>query len=341
LDNENPSPDAYRDIFVFAELREGELRECSLELLGEGRRLADKLHQELAAVVFGDDPSGLCRPLISHGADRVYMVDDANLGFYRTETYTALLTAIVTRYRPSILLLSATTTGRDLAPRLAARLGTGLTADCTSLEIEEETGVLLQNLPAWGGKMMAEIKTPDHRPQMATVRPHVMRKQEPDPDREGEVIEIPVQINPRGIPVKRLKVVKEEQPTTSIEQAEIVVAGGRGLQGPEQFAIIEELADVLGAAVGASRAAVDEGWTSHLCQVGQTGKTVRPKIYVACGISGAIQHCIGMEGSGTIVAINKDREAPIMRIADYALVGDLFQIVPALIQAVRTKRRRN
>lgn len=329
--------DKYSGVFVFAEQRDQKLRQCSLELLGEGRSLADKLDQELASVLLGDDVAGLCPMLISHGADKVYLANNSSLSSYQTETYTAVLTAVVSQYRPSIFLFGATTTGRDLAPRLAARLGTGLTADCTSLDIEEGTGLLLQTRPAWGGNIMATIKTANHRPQMSTVRPKVMKKLETDPDRKGEVVDIPVQLNPKGIKARLLDVIKTDEETVNIEEAEIVVSGGRGLQTGENFKIIQELADVLGAAVGASRAAVDSGWKPHPAQVGQTGKTVQPKIYIACGISGAVQHRIGMESSDTIIAINKDQDAPIMQIADYAVVGDLFQIVPELVKAIQSK----
>jgi len=331
--------DKYQGVFVFAEHDEGELRTCTLELLGEGRKLADKLGQELAAVLAGDKVEDLCPFLIAHGADKVYLANDSSLRFYQTESYTAVLTAIISKYKPSVLLFSATTTGRDLAPRLASRVRTGLTADCTSLDIEDRTGLLLQTRPAWGGNVMATIKTANHRPQMATVRPHVMKKPQPDPHHKGKVIDIPVKINPKGMKVELLDIIKSSEQRISIEEAEVVVCGGRGLQSAENFRTLEELAKLLDGSVGATRPVVDEGWKSHFCQVGQTGKTVQPKLYVACGISGAVQHRVGMENSRTIVAINRDPDAPIMKIADHAVVGDLFQIVPELIKEIRSRMK--
>jgi len=331
--------DEYRGVFVFAEQLEGKPRSCTLELLGEGRKLADKLEQELAAVLLGDDVVDLCPLLAAHGADKVYLADNSNLKSYQTESYTAVVTAISSQYKPSIFLFGATTTGRDLAPRVAARLGTGLTADCTSLDIEEETGLFLQTRPAWGGNIMATIKTANHRPQMATVRPNVMKKPVPSPERHGSVINIPVKLNPKGAKVKLLEVIRSSEKTVNIEEAEIVVSGGRGLQSPENFKLIEELAKVLGGTVGASRPVVDDGWKSHPCQVGQTGKTVQPKLYIACGISGAVQHRVGMESSDKIVAINRDPDAPIMQIADYAVVGDLFQVIPELIKKIKSRTK--
>jgi len=333
--------DKYRGVFVFAEQHEGALRACTLELLGEGRRLADKLGQEVAAVLLGDKMENLCSLLAAHGADKVYLASNSNLRFYQTESYAAVLTAVISQHKPSVFLFGATTTGRDLAPRVAARVRTGLTADCTSLDIEEGTGLLLQTRPAWGGNIMATIKTANHRPQMATVRPKVMKKPKPDPDRKGKVIHIPVKVNPKGMKTKLLEVIKSREQTVNLEEAEVVVSGGRGLQSAENFKVVEELAQVLAAAVGASRPVVDSGWKSHPYQVGQTGKTVQPKIYIACGISGAVQHRVGMESSDTIVAINKDPDAPIMQIADYAVVGDLFQVVPELIKEIKSRTKKS
>ena len=329
----------YRGVFVFAEQHDGELRACTLELLGAGRRLADRLGQELAAVLLGDGVEGLCQNLVAHGADKVYLADHPTLGLYQTESYAAVLTALILKYMPSIFLFGATTTGRDLAPRLASRVNTGLTADCTSLDIEEETGLLLQTRPAWGGNIMATIKTANHRPQMATVRPNVMKKLTPDTSREGKTIHIPVSLDPKGIKARVVEVIKNRDWSIQIEEAEIVVAGGRGLQNAENFEVIESLAKTLGAAVGASRPVVDSGWKAHSHQVGQTGKTVQPKIYIACGISGAVQHRVGMESADMIIAINKDPDAPIMQIADYAVVGDLFQVVPELVKEMESRKK--
>jgi len=329
----------YKGVFVFAEQRDGKLASCVLELLGEGRKLADKLGEELAAVLPGHQVEGLCEALFAHGADKVYLAEHESLEAYQTESYTAVLTAVVSQYKPSIFLFGATTTGRDLAPRLACRVRTGLTADCTGLDIEAETGLLLQTRPAWGGNIMATIKTANHRPQMATVRPRVMKKPASVPKRTGEIVRIPAEINPKSIKAKRVEVIKYTDTAVQLDEADIVVAGGRGLQSPENFKMIEELAELLGAGVGASRPAVDLGWKPHPHQVGQTGKTVGPKVYIACGISGAVQHRVGMETSEIIVAINKDPDAPIMRTADYAAVGDLFQILPALIKEISSRKK--
>lgn len=328
----------YKGVFVFAEQRDGKLASCSLELLGEGRKLADKLGEDLAAVLPGYHAESLCATLFAHGADKVYLADHESLEAYQTESYTAVVTAVVTTYKPSVFLFGATTTGRDLAPRVACRVRTGLTADCTALDIEAETGLLLQTRPAWGGNIMATIKTANHRPQMATVRPRVMKKPDPVDGREGEIVRIPAQINPKAFKAKRLELIRHAAAEIQLDEAEIVVAGGRGLQSLDRFEIVEELAKLLGGGVAASRPVVDSGWKSHPHQVGQTGKTVSPKIYIACGISGAVQHRVGMETSETIIAINKDSEAPIMRTADYAVVGDLFQILPALIKEIRARK---
>ena len=331
----------YQGVLVFSEQRDGQLKSCTLELLGEGRKLADKLGQELAAVLLGHEINGLCPVLFAHGADKVYLASDPNLKLYLNETYTTVLAALINRYKPSIFLFGATTTGRDLAPRVASRVGTGLTADCTGLDIEEDTGNLLQSRPAFGGNIMATIKTANHRPQMTTVRPGVMKKPLPDQTRSGEVIDVKVNINLKGIKTKLLDVKKVVEPGVIIDEAEVIVSGGRGIQKPDNLHLIEELAHLLGGSVGASRPVVDMGWIAQSHQVGQTGKTVCPKIYIACGISGAIQHIVGMGSSDKIFAINKDPQAPIMQIADYAVVGDIFQILPKLIEEIRIRKNSN
>ena len=328
----------YRGVFVFAEQEEGIVRPCVYELLREGRRLADKLEQELAAVLLCDGAGELCSHLFAHGSDKVYLASDPNLMSCQTEVYTAILTGVVNEYRPSIFLFSATTTGRDLAPRLAARLGTGLTADCTALDIEEGTGLLLQVRPAWGGNLMASIKTPWHRPQMATVRVKVSRKGPGHRGRKGEVVHIPVKIDSKERKVTVVDFIKGAKEVVNLEEAEVVVCGGRGLKSEADFRMIEELAELLGGAVGATRAVVDVGWKPHPYQIGQTGKTVQPRIYIACGVSGSMQHRVGMENSESIVAINTDPGAPIMQIAQYPVVGDLFKILPALISEIRLRR---
>ncbi len=327
----------HKGIFVFAEQRRGALSDCALELLGEGARLAARTGDPLAAVLLGHDVEPLGRTLIEYGADKVFFADDESLADYRTESYTAVLTAVCSREKPSIFLFGATTMGRDLAPRLAARLEVGLTADCTGLAIEPETGLLLQTRPAWGGNIMATIKTARHRPQMATVRPKVMTPAQPRPGRRGQVEKLPVKIDPRGFKVKVLEFKPREDAAKGIDQARLVVSGGRGLGNAEGFALLEELAGLLDGAVGASRPVVDAGWREHSCQVGQTGRTVAPTVYLACGISGAVQHRVGMENSKLTIAVNKDPQAAMMKAADYAVTGDLYEILPALIKELKNR----
>jgi electron transfer flavoprotein alpha subunit len=333
-----PSIEKYRGVLVFAEQHRGRLKDCTLELLGAGQKLAGTLHQELAAALLGSEVETLCPILFAHGADKVYLLEGEELKQYQTEPYADALSGVITQYKPSIVLFGATTTGRDLAPRIAARLRTGLTADCTGLGIEDKTGFLLQVRPAFGGNIMATIKCANHRPQMATVRPKVMKKPVPDFSRRGKMIRIDGRVDSKSLRTRILQIIEAADQMANLEEAEIVVSGGRGLEKAENFHLLEELARVLGGAVGASRAAVDAGWKPHPFQVGQTGKTVCPKLYFACGISGAIQHLVGMQTSDIVVAINKDPEAPILKVADFAVVGDLFQVVPALIRAVRTLR---
>jgi len=325
----------YKEVLVFAEQHNGEMKGCTYELLGEGRKLADKLGEELSAVLLGNQVEPLAKELFAHGADKVYLIDNENLAVYLTGPYTTAVAAVIAKYKPAIVLYGATTTGRDLAPRVAARIQTGLTADCTGLDIDEETGLLLQTRPAFGGNIMATIKCPRHRPQMSTVRPKVMKKLEPDYSREGELIKVDVEINPKSIKAKILEVIKEVKTTGDIEEADIIVAGGWGMGDPENFKILEDLANTLGGAVGASRAAVDAEWQPQSNQVGQTGKTVCPKLYIACGISGAVQHLVGMQTSDLIIAINKDPDAPIFNVANYGIIGDVFQIVPELTKEVQ------
>jgi electron transfer flavoprotein alpha subunit len=333
-----PSIEKYQGVLVFAEQHRGGLKDCALELLGAGQKLASNLRQELAAALLGSKVESLCPTLFAHGADKVYLVEDEELKLYHTEPYADALSTVILRYKPSIVLFGATTTGRDLAPRIAARLRTGLTADCTGLEIEDKTGLLLQIRPAFGGNIMATIKCANHRPQMATVRPKVMKKSVPDFSRRGEMIRIDGQVDSRSLRTRILNIVEAADQMANLEEAEIVVSGGRGLEKAENFHLLEELARALGGAVGASRAAVDAGWKPHPFQVGQTGKTVCPKLYVACGISGAIQHLVGMQTSDIVVAVNKDPEAPIFKVADLGIVGDLFQVVPVLVRLVQAGR---
>ena len=325
----------YRGVWVVAEHLHGELRRGTYELLGEGRRLADKRGAELSAVLLGDQIEGLAPRLIAHGADRVYLAQDPVLAHYRTGPYTDVLAGMINQHRPEIVLVSATPQGRDLAPRVAARVSAGLTADCTGLDIGEE-GLLVQTRPAFGGNLMATIVCRQARPQMATVRPGVMKALAADPARAGEVVSVPVHLDERGVLAKIVEIVQQEgDGQVNLQDAQIIVSGGRGLGKAESFALIRELAQALGGAVGASRAAVDAGWIPAYHQVGQTGRTVQPKLYIACGISGAVQHLAGMGSSDVIIAINKDPSAPIFNIATYGVVGDLFEIVPALTKKLK------
>lgn len=326
---------AYKDVWVFAEQKNGEICSITYELLGEGRKLADELGMKLCAVLLGDGIGGKAEELVQRGTDRVYVVDNPALAFFRDEPYAAALVDLVRSLKPAIMLCGATTIGRSLVSRVAVSVKTGLTADCTGLAIDPESGNLLQTRPAFGGNIMATIISPNYRPQMATVRHKVMKEAEPDPARTGEVLVRELAGRLLQSRTERLKFVPEVESTTNIAEANIIVSGGRGLQAPENFALIRELAEVLRAGVGSSRAAVDAGWMPYSHQVGQTGKTVCPKIYFACGISGQIQHLAGMSSSDIIVAINKDPEAPIFREATYGIVGDLFKVVPLLTREFR------
>jgi len=323
--------DDYKGVWVFAEQREGVLMQVSVELLGEGRKLANALETELCAVLLGQGVEKLADELIGYGAEKVFLARHDELSIYRSEPYARVISEAILKYKPEIVLLGATHIGRDLGPCLAIKCETGLTADCTKLEIGDDKRNLFQTRPAFGGNLMATILCPNSRPQMATVRPGVMEKAEPDNSRKGEVIELDVGFDEADLRVKIRDVVKSTKDRVSLADAEIIVAGGNGLGGKKGFELIGALADILGGVVGASRAAVDSGWIEHTHLVGQTGTTVRPKIYFACGISGAIQHLSGMSGSKYIVAINKNENAPIFKVADYGLVGDLYQIIPALM----------
>ena len=346
----------YNGVWVLAEQRGNNLLDVSLELVSEGRKLADELDVSLSAVLLGSDVQDEAKDLIAYGADHVYVIEDEELKDYRTNTYTHVITELVEEYKPEIVLLGATHNGRDLGPRLSSKLETGLTADCTKLAIDDEKGILLQTRPAFGGNLMATIICPDHRPQMSTVRPGVMAKGEADYDRAGEVttleadlgdeidsevknriLQIGSHLHDADILTRIREIVKEAKASVDLESAEIIVSGGRGVGDPEGFAVIKDLAEVLEAEVGASRAVVDEGWIDKEHQVGQTGKTVGPKLYIACGISGAIQHRAGMQGSDYVIAINTDDEAPIFDVCDYGIVGDLHEIVPLLSKAFKVE----
>lgn len=320
----------YKGVFVFAEQREGEIQRVSLELIGKGREIADKLGESVTAVILGNKIKDKTNTLVHYGADKVLYVDDPALEVYMTEPYTKALTEVINSEKPEIFLIGATTIGRDLAPRVSARVHTGLTADCTSLDIDEENNNLLMTRPAFGGNIMATIICPDHRPQMSTVRPGVMPLFEKDENREGAIEEVKVKFSKEDMNVEVLEVVKEVKQKINIEEANVLVSGGRGIGKPENFEVLKKVAKELDGQVSASRAVVDAGWIDRDHQVGQTGKTVRPDLYVACGISGAIQHLAGMEESGFIVAINKDSGAPIFEVADVGIIGDVHKVLPAL-----------
>jgi len=328
----------HRGVWVFAEQQEGKVANVALELLSEGRKLADQLGEPLCAILPEDQTAQDGRELICFGADQVYLLQLPSSRPFLEDAHTDVIAGLIKEHKPSIVLLGATDIGRSLAPRVASRLRTGLTADCTGLEIEPETRDLLQIRPAFGGNLLATIVCPDHRPQMATVRPRVFKPAPPDQSRVGRIIRYDYRQHrsPRG--TELLEVVKEAAETERLSEADVIVAAGRGLGDAGNLKMIEELARVLGGAVGASRAAVDAGWVPYARQVGQTGKTVRPKLYVACGIRGAIQHLVGIQSAGVIVAVNKDPQAPIFNMADYGIVGDVLEVVPALIREAKRIR---
>jgi electron transfer flavoprotein alpha subunit len=325
-------------IMIFAEFRQGKVVPVSFELLGVGRELADQQNVPLTAVLLGSDIGDAASDLVSYGADIVYQVDDPALKYFTDEIYGNILEDVVREQKPEVVLAGATAIGRSFIPMVATSLATGLTADCTQLAIRPEDGVLLQTRPAFGGNIMATIECPHTRPQMATVRPRVMKALQQNLDRKGEIIHYQPQPERLQSRVKVLNNILEEQDQVNITEGEIIVAGGRGLDDEKGFELIKQLADAVGGAVGASRAAVDSEWIAYPHQVGQTGKTVNPKLYIACGISGAIQHVVGMQSSEAIVAINKDSDAPIFDVATYGIVGDLFEVVPKLIEKIKERR---
>ncbi len=324
-----------KDVFVLMEQRDGELQKVGIELLGEATKLAKDLDEKVVAVLLGCDIKEKAQTCIAYGADKVIVVDDPELKEYLTEPYALALTQIIKEEEPEILLYGASSIGRDLAPRVSARVHTGLTADCTGLAIAEDTKLLMMTRPAFGGNIMATILCKNHRPQMATVRPGVMKALERDNTRTGEVVEKTVDFSKDTHGVKIREVIKEGKKAVDITEAKYLVSGGRGIGSPEFFGTLQELADVLGGEISSSRANVDAGWIDRSRQVGQTGKTVRPDLYIACGISGAIQHVAGMEGSEYIIAINKNDTAPIFDVADLGVVGDVKVIVPKLTEAIK------
>lgn len=323
---------AYQDVWVFAEQREGKIMQAAIELLGEGRKLAEKIGCNLCAIVCGENIAALTGELFAYGADKVYAADAPELKNYTTDGYTKVIYEAVTTYKPEIVLLGATHIGRDLGPCIAVKCGTGLTADCTRLEIDATTKMINMTRPAFGGNLMATIKCPNHRPQMATVRPGVMEMPSVSEGKTGEVISLQPVFAEGEIRTKVVEIVKTVKDAVSLTDASIIVAGGMGLGKAEGFVLLQQLADKLGGVVASSRACVDAGWMEHSRQVGQTGTTVKPNIYVACGISGAIQHAAGMQNSDIIIAINTNENAPIFEIADYGIVGDLYSVIPAIME---------
>ncbi|MGN0157117.1 MAG: electron transfer flavoprotein subunit alpha/FixB family protein [Lachnospiraceae bacterium] len=339
----------YKGVFVFAQQVDNELSGIALELVGKGKDLAKDLGTDVTAVLIGSGIKGLADELAEYGADRVIVVDDPELKDYRTEPYAHALASVINEFKPDIMLVGATAIGRDLGPRVSARIHTGLTADCTQLDIgdfpitpvpgkETKHNQLLMTRPAFGGNTIATIACPDFRPQMATVRPGVMQKAERVPGAKAEIVEFNPGFTPDNKYVEILKVVKAVSDVADIMDAKILVSGGRGVGSAENFKLLDDLAEAIGGTVSCSRAVVDSGWKPKDLQVGQTGKTVRPQVYFAIGISGAIQHVAGMEESDIIIAINKDENAPIFDVADYGIVGDLNKIVPALTEQIKAAK---
>ncbi|APH17574.1 electron transfer flavoprotein subunit alpha/FixB family protein [Clostridium botulinum] len=325
----------FKGVWIFAEQREGKLQKVALELIGKGKELSKKLGVELTAVLLGYNIDDIPRQLIEHGADKVLYVNNPLLKNYNTDGYTKVINDLIEERKPEILLVGATYIGRDLAPRISSRLGTGLTADCTGLDIDNDTRNLLMTRPAFGGNLMATIVCDNNRPQMSTVRPGVFEKLEKDINKNGSVENIKANLKESDIKIKIKEIVKLAKEIEDIGEAKILVSGGRGLGSPEGFKLLRELADLMGAGVSGSRAVVDSGWIDKAYQVGQTGKTVRPNLYIACGISGAIQHLAGMQDSDYIIAINKDESAPIMQVADLSIVGDYKKILPSMIDEIK------
>ena len=328
-----------KDLWVFVETNEdGTAKNVGLELLTPGRMMAGKQGGELVAVVIGNNVEAAVNAASAQGADKGIVVEGPEYAHFSTDAYAIALVSLVEKYGPTSMLIGATNNGRDLGPRVSCRLKTGLTADCTALDIDPESGNVAWTRPAFGGNLMATILCPDHRPQIGTVRPGVFKKGEAG-EAKAEIIKEDIHVDAKDIRTQVLELIKDmDSESVDLEGAEIIVSGGRGVGGPEGFEPIKALAGVLGATVGASRAAVDAGWIPHSHQVGQTGKTVGPKLYIACGISGAIQHLAGMSGSDVVVAINKDPEAPIFDVADYGVVGNLIEVLPVLTEEIKKAR---
>ncbi len=328
----------YKNLWVFVETEENEAKNVGYELMGPGRMLADKIGQKLVAVVIGGQVEAVAKKAIEYGADEAILVEGDEYYEYSSDAFSNALDTLAEKYKPNAILIGATNNGRDVGPKVACDLKTGLTADCTGLDVEADTHNMIWTRPAFGGNLMARILCPDNRPQMGTVRPGVFKKPQPVEGKEGLITKEDIHFDQDKIRTKLLERIEEVAEAVNLEEADIIVSGGRGVGSAEGFAPIRELASVLGATVGASRAAVEAGYIPRAHQVGQTGKTVGPKLYIACGISGAIQHLAGIAGADVVVAINKDPEAPIFEAADYAICGDLFQVVPALTAEVKKQK---
>ncbi|WP_413841237.1 electron transfer flavoprotein subunit alpha/FixB family protein [Clostridioides sp. ZZV14-6044] len=324
----------YNGVWVIGEQREGKINPVTIELIGEGRKLADQLGKELAVVIAGYEVEKEVKELLHYSVDKAYYINDPLLKDFTTDGYAISIAGLIEEKKPEVVLVGATSIGRDIAPRIAGKVGTGLTADCTKLEIDSTDNKLLQTRPAFGGNLMATIVCPKNRPQMSTVRPGVMAKAVRSESEAGVLEVITPELNEKMIRTRLVEMLPQEKKSINLTDARIIVSAGRGLKKAEGFELIKELADKLGAEIGASRAAVDSGWIEHSHQVGQTGTTVRPELYIACGISGAIQHLAGMSDSKYIVAINKDSKAPIFSICDYGIVGDLYEILPEIIESL-------
>ncbi|MFC1581222.1 electron transfer flavoprotein subunit alpha/FixB family protein [Thermodesulfobacteriota bacterium] len=320
-------------VMTIAEQRDGEIRKVSYEVVSEGRRLADAMGQEVTALLLGSNVKDKASTLAHYGADKVLVADDPQLETYTTDAYVAVIADLVKANDPALLILGASVQGKDLAARLSARLGVGMAQDCTVLSVED--GNLVAERPIYAGKAYAKVTFGENRPHMATARPNVMAMNEPDTSKAGEIVDAPVALDAGELKTKVAEVLRDESGKVDLTEADKIVSGGRGMKGPENYQILEDLADAIGASVGASRSAVDAGWRPHADQVGQTGKVVSPNLYIACGISGAIQHLAGMSTSKVIVAINKDPDAPIFQKADYGVVDDLFTVVPALTEEIK------
>lgn len=332
--------DTCKDVWVFIECFQGQPKSVGLELLGQGRRIADGLRQSLCAVVIGKETDAAVTAAGQYGADKVYVVKGNEYENYSADAYGNVWLELCKKYDPNTILVGATVNGRDLGSKIAVSLRTGLTADCTALSVDEESGNVIWERPAFGGNLYAQILCSDTRPQMGTCRPGAFKKPEITPDNQPEIIPVEIHTPPEAIRTQVIDFIKAcEDNDMRLDEAEIIVSGGRGMKNAENFNLLKELADVLGGTVGCSRAAVDAGWMPQTRQVGQTGSTVSPKIYFACAISGAVQHVAGMSESGTIVAINKDETAPIFEVADYGIVGDVFEVLPALIKELKMKQQ--